>query len=151
MTFLVVKTDSWPCYPWEIGSRTPMDTQVPYRNKMAKHSWPLGIMGLNCSGPLIWIFFFPNKYIVEYYRILSWVNPWMWDQKADNKVVTIFLTVQRVSAPTPALFKGPLYLWITYAHPPVCFKSSLDYSCAETKNWNWSRSVISNSMRPHGL
>ena len=47
---------------------------------------------------------------------------------------TRFLTVQRVSVPTPALFKGQLYLCITYAHPLVCFKSSLDYSWAGTKS-----------------
>lgn len=37
---------------------------------------------------------FSNKYMLNYYKILGWLNPQMWIQRADCKVTSKFLTAR---------------------------------------------------------
>lgn len=78
------------------------------------YNWPLNNTGLKCGGTLRHLdmdFFFPNKYVLS--TTQSMVG-WIWgcgtpNMKGPCKVSLRFLTVQRVSAPTPTCNRSTVY------------------------------------------
>lgn len=117
--------------------KSPLKSDTLLYRKHSNVYFTLNKRSLNCTAPLIHVFFSNNCYILYNLWLVEYTEVEPWIQRANCKVTLEFSTMQKLSVPSPTWFKGQMYfsLYKFRKEKKAKFHDSKNKLCTYLSEW----------------